>query len=404
MIKKSLSIFIAGVCLLSSVSTPTFAGKSESTKPVKTFNSHSKQHRALCKKRIIAQKAFLTALLCAADIDAYIKYQKDRIEKNLNFTVVGTEGDFIEGLGRNNNVFQMETLIKVLREKKDIINFSCDSRYNGRALNCVKINNYLLTQTDINKIGEKVLDLIYEKKKIAISSHNILDLVNLKEDDLFKQEIISIFKEILNYNLHDHQDLLKFYKPNFDTSSSSKEMEPITNINHLNYMKVCPEDSYSVISCYHKAFFMALLSAMGIDVRIRDNNNIDYGFIDRLFLCGINEKTVYTKTMEVTSMRTENIINITKSILPQDKFRVETSRIIYTVPTKVTIGDITLSEIDVFNLGQRFYNLAEKTMLYITTNYPSIKVISLDKISSFTKSVKKEFKDYTGKDLPNINS
>lgn len=400
-IKKSLSIFIAGICLLSSVSTPTFAGENESTKPVKTFDPYSKQHKDICKKKLIARKAFLTALLCAADIDVYIKFQKDRVEKNLNFTVVGTESGFIEGLGKNNNILQIETLMKILKEKKDILDFSCDSRYKGRALNCVRINSCLLTQTDINKIGERVLDLIYEKKKTAISSHNIFDLVNLRKDASFKQEATNIFKGVLNPPpQYGHESPLKFYKLSFDTSP--REKEPITNVNHLNYMKKYPEDSYSVISCYHKAFFIALLSAIGIDVRIKENNNIDCGFRDCFFLCGINEKTISAKTMRSTSMHTENIINIAKSTLPKDKFKVETLHMVYTVPTKVKIGNITLSEIDIFNLGQRFYNLVEKTMSYITTNYPSIKIINLDKILSFTKNVKKEFKDYTGQDLPDI--
>lgn len=401
-IKKPLSVFMASICLLSSVSTSTFAGKNEEIEPQKTFDPYSKKYQASRSEKVITRKAFLAALLCAVGIDVYIKLKRDYTFQNPNFTVMGIENFLIEGLGRHDNTSQMKALVEVLKKRKDVINFNCDSRSRGCALNCVKINNYFLTQTDINKIGEKVLGLIYEKRKISTSLHGVSNLINLTENISIRQEIINIFGEVLNYNPYGNENSLKFYKPKFDINS--KDMEPITNINHINYMNICPEDSYSVISCYHKAFFVGFLSALGIDVKVKTSVNTDCESIDRLPICGINGKTIYAKEMRIPSTRTENMINITCSILPCEKFQVETSHIIYTVPTKVKIGDITLDETDVFNLGKRFYNLAEETISCAIKKRSSIKKINLDKILFFTESVKREFKEYTGRDFPNLKS
>ena len=75
-------------------------------------------------------------------------------------------------------------------------------------------------------------------------------------------------------------------------------------------------------------------------------------------------------------------------------------------PSQVTINNrIILNETDIFNLGQRFYNLIDK----IVSECPATlfiyygDLINLSRSAEFNKEVKRIFKDYTGKDLPDLN-
>ena len=77
----------------------------------------------------------------------------------------------------------------------------------------------------------------------------------------------------------------------------------------------------------------------------------------------------------------------------------------YITPSKVTINNqIILDENDIFNLGQRFYNLLDRIIwscpaqLFIYHGY----IIDLSRSDEFTQGVKEMFKIYTDKDFPNL--
>ena len=73
---------------------------------------------------------------------------------------------------------------------------------------------------------------------------------------------------------------------------------------------------------------------------------------------------------------------------------------------ELTINNkIILNENDIFNLGQRFYNLIYETILkcpYELFLYHD-KYMHLSKSPKFTQGVKEMFQIYTGKDLPDLN-
>ena len=91
-------------------------------------------------------------------------------------------------------------------------------------------------------------------------------------------------------------------------------------------------------------------------------------------------------------------------IYPPEKININIEEFGYIIPTEVTIGGITLNEIDIFNLGQRFYSLVQKNFCQIIKDCPNTEVINLDKTKNFTENIKQEFKQYTGRDFPNLNS
>lgn len=389
---------MAGVCLLSSASgTLTFASGTKKASETRKFE-HQVSRNKILDEKIAVQKAFLVALLCSLNTEVYIKFRKDYKSKNLDFTVYGTKESTLADLSSRDNMCQMKFLIETLKSQKDLIDFDCDVRVKNFTLNCVRINNYFLTKPEIDKIGEKILDLLYKKKNMALLDHTISDLTNINEDISLRQEMKDILGKILDGNPSTDENLLKFYTPNFD--NSSKKRESIINIDHINYIKAHPDDSYSVICCYHKAFFAGILSALGIDTRVKRYSKIPGEFPNCLSLYKINEKRLcYRKTLS------SHLINVVNSIFPPEKMNIAASSYLYnSFLTKVTIEDITLDEVDIFNLGKRFYDLAQPFIDSILNKNSLVKVISLDRFSCFTENIKKAFKQYTGKDLPNLKS
>lgn len=92
-----------------------------------------------------------------------------------------------------------------------------------------------------------------------------------------------------------------------------------------------------------------------------------------------------------------------KFFFPAQKFKIETVTG-YSVPIRVTIGNsMILTENDVFNLGQRFYNMIEEMLSKGSLESASYyRTIHLQKSCEFIINVKKIFKEYTGSDLPDI--
>lgn len=402
MTKKSLSAFLAGIHLLSSVSTTTFASGSKNIAPPQKSKIYRSDYLLFQKRKIAVQKAFLVALICAMGTNVHIKFQREQTAQNLNFTVFGIGDSFIKDLKPSQNRLQIGNLLEFLTNSEDAIDFEYSLRPGSLTMDCVKINNYFLTQNEIYKIGEKVLEFIYMKKGIAYLNHSIHKMVNLTEDVLFRQNILNIFGEILNPIPPEHGNVLSFYSPQLN--GNSKKFEPIKDINHIYYLKNCPDKSQKVVFCYQKAFLVGILSVLGIDMQVRKPSKSLNELKDCIWMCRFNGENVCSETTKKTLKCIENMIYTTRRLFPPEKININTEEFGYIVPTEVTIGGITLNNVDIFNLGQRFYSLVQKNFCQIIKDCPNAEVINLDKTENFTENVKQEFKQYTGVDFPNLNS
>ena len=91
------------------------------------------------------------------------------------------------------------------------------------------------------------------------------------------------------------------------------------------------------------------------------------------------------------------------SIFDSKKLKVEALQASNLIPTKVIMENkIYLDENDIFNLGQRFYNLFYKLTCENIIKHRPCTILCLNEVPSFSQGVKEIFKEYTGKDLPDL--
>lgn len=393
---------MAGILFISSVSSTTVVAEDKKTAPPKKRTPCSYECLLIRNKRAIIQKSFLVGLLCAIGADVYIKFQRNRITTDSNY-IVTKIGDFnLDFSNYKNHTLQMKSLLETLKNKSCLIDFKCDLKVKDYTFNCIKVNDYYLTHSDIINIGEKILNIIYRRKLLALATHQMNLIVNLSEDALIKQEITYIFEDILNRNNHVDENSLNFYtKP---LNSYYKRMNPVTNIDHINYVKNFPEYSSSVVFCYQKTFFLGLLSVYGIDIEVKNIIKNVCGFPDCLVMCKIKNKTVYATEIKTPQKYAKYIVNAAYTIFPPEKVKMESFDTLYNIPQKVTIGNIVLDEIDIFNLGQKFYEVGQNIMSYIFRIPVPLNSVILNELPGFTEGIKNEFKQYTGRDLPNLDS
>ena len=244
------------------------------------------------------------------------------------------------------------------------------------------------------KIGEKILNLIIEKNS-DVSSYVA---INLNDDIKLRNDILNVLKNLLDPN--PTENTLNF----FELPSDSKKIEPVINPAHVNYLKGHPDSASRAVICYQKMFFTGLLSALGLKVTAKEKIT---EIFDDVFPQCIEIHNVAQHPVNCTGEYyrfLENIIKRINYIFPPEKLKVEALSLSYLTPAKVTINNqIVLNETDIFNLGQRFYNLIYKMLL----SYPlklsaCYRLISLNESIDFTKGVKEIFKDYTGQDLPDL--
>ena len=89
--------------------------------------------------------------------------------------------------------------------------------------------------------------------------------------------------------------------------------------------------------------------------------------------------------------------------MPPEKLKIETIALTCSMPVKITIcNNIVLNEIDIFNLGQRFHNIAYDIMREYREDRTYFNLSDLDKSENLNQRFKQEFKNYTGVDLPDI--
>ena len=401
MIKKILSIFMAFSCIFSA-GTPIFADDNELF-PVDYLKRHQVQTKiptgtflfSIDKKKKVAQKAFLTALACSLGINIEIKIHRIGSKVPINFTVQKIGDSDLHSLSADDHDPQISALLDALRNKNHKFEIKSSKVF---TIYSAKINNHFLNQNTILKIGEKVLKLIYEEKQLAIRSHIISEHLNLTHDISFRNKVFNIIGELLKNNPPKDENTLSF----FELPSDSKKLEPITNPDHVNYLKEHPDTASKLTICYQKAFFTGLLSNSGIKTFIRLPGKREKNDLPN---CIILKKVgnFGFKTSGITSIYLTNFIKLVNSIFDSKKLKIEALQASNLIPTKVIIENkIYLDENDIFNLGQRFYNLFYKLTCENIIKHPPCTILCLNEIPKFTQGVKEIFKDYTGINLPNL--
>ena len=402
MTKKILSVFMAFSCIFSA-GTPVFADDDDKHLPIQYRKTHQIPTKSLSRsstldvKKKIAQKAFLTGLLLATGANVEITFRKKHESKlllsGLMVTKINNTGVNVPHLSvkQDNEII---ALLNALKNENFKFEFTNRSRKQIVIISA-KINDHFLNQSTMYKMGEKVLELIAEKKS-RMPSHVPM---NLNDDIRLKDKILNIFNGLLEPNPTISENPIKF----FELPSDSKKMEPVTNPAHVDYLKQHPDATSHLTICYQKMFFMGLLSALGTKVTAKVKETLDDTFPECIKFCKINKSRI---TGEENYAFLGNTIKKINSSFPPEKLKIETLPISYMTPSQVTINNrIILNETDIFNLGQRFYNLIDK----IVSECPAKlfiyygDLINLSRSAEFNKEVKRIFKDYTGKDLPDLN-
>lgn len=403
--KKILSTFMSFILLTSSLSTPIFAEYDDIlTLPIEyskrnkipTKPSRGKSESSIRRKRQVVQKAFLVALLCSQNIDVEVDFNsRNSPAAYNNFLITKIGESVVYTKGQGDNAAQIKSIQQYISENISDIKFDLVPR--GIAIACANVNGYLLNQNTIYKIGEKVLEII-ENKRQNLMPYKIY-CVNLKEDASFVREVSNILGNLLENDTDRDESKLEL----FELPSNSQRLEPITNPVHVNYLKEHPENSSLITACYQKTFLVAILSTFGINISINPQiGATDKNFPECFKLSRIGKK--YLQTIGTYCHFLTIMIKLINEIVPARKLKIETVSMTYSIPARVTINNkIVLNENDVFNLGQRFYNLIYD-MLSKETLKPSnpCYLIHLYQSDDFIQGVKKIFKEYTGKNLPNI--
>ena len=400
MIKKALSFLMTFTCLFSA-GTPVFAGGDEylptqycKKHQIPTKSSQS-QGNNLFKKRRIAQKAFLTGLLLATGADIEIAFRKIFKDKSsLTDFMVKKINNIDVKFSRSSSLQDNEIAALLDALKNENFKFEFNSRSPKQlTILSAKIHDHFLSQGTMYKMGEKVLELIMEKRpdvraRIPMSLNNDIELRN---------KILNIFNGLHKNN--STENTLKF----FGLTSDSRNPEPVTNPDHVDYLKQHPDATSHLIVCYQKMFFIGLLCAFGIKVKIKLKETPDGSFPECMVIHHVDQHKINRKKEYYGFL--ENMIKHINSSFPPEKLKIETSPLSYSMPSKVTINNqIILNETDIFNLGQRFYNLiykiAHEYLIQLFRNCTGF--IDLNEVTQFTLGVQAIFKDYTGKDLPYI--
>ena len=399
MIEKTLSVFLAFSCIFSA-GAPVFADGDEYLP-----TQYSKKHQISTKKalqsvsyarfikRRITQKAFLTGLLLVTGADIEIAFRRNFKNIPTDFMVKKINNEYVNvSSSSSNQNNEIAALLDALKNENFKFEFNSRSSKQLTILSA-KIHDHFLSQGTMYKMGEKVLELIMEKRpdvraRIPMSLNNDIELRN---------KILNIFNGLHKNN--STENTLKF----FGLTSDSRNPEPVTNPDHVDYLKQYPDATSHLIVCYQKMFFIGLLCAFGNKIKIKLKETPDSSFPECIIIRYVDQHKINRKKEYYGFL--ENMIKHINSRFPPEKLKIETSPLSYSMPSKVTINNqIILNETDIFNLGQRFYNLiykiAHEYLIQLFRNCTGF--IDLNEVTQFTQGVQAIFKDYTGKDLPYI--
>ena len=399
MIKKTLSLFLAFSCFLSA-GAPVFADGDGEFLPPRYSKKHqiptkTSVNNIVYRKKKIAQKSFLAGLLLATGANVEIAFRRKHKSKLLLTDFMVKKINNIDVNIPKSPTNQNNEIIALLDAlKNENFKFEFTNKSKKQTIISAKINDHLLNQSTLYKMGEKVLELIAEKRS-TIPAHVTM---NLNDDIELRNKILNIFNGLLESNPTKNKNTLKF----FELPSDSENLELVTNPAHVDYLKQHPDATSRLIVCYQKMFFIGLLSAFGIKVTAKIKETLDDTFPECITICRVNKSHIYQEQYYTFLESTIKSIN---SSFPPEKLKIETLPMSYITPSKVTINNqIVLDENDIFNLGQRFYNLIDKIIwscpanLFIYYDY----IIDLSRSDEFTQGVKEMFQIYTGKDLPDL--
>ena len=272
-----------------SAGAPVFADSDDEYLPIQYLKVHQistktspSQSDKLVKKRRIAQKSFLAGLLLATGADIEIAFRKKY--KNLlsltDFMVKKINNiDVNVSITSANQNSEIAALLDALKDENFKFEFNSRASRQLVILNA-KIKDHFLSQSTMHKMGEKVLELIAEKKS-TIPAHVTM---NLNDDIELKDKILNIFNGLFEPNPTKNENTLKF----FELPSDSEKLEFVTNPAHVDYLKQHPDATSHLIVCYQKMFFIGLLSAFGIKVTAKIKETLDDSFTECITICKIN--------------------------------------------------------------------------------------------------------------------
>ena len=264
MTKKILSIFMAFSCIFSA-GTPIFADSDDEFLPTRYSKKHQiptkiSVNNIVYRKKKIAQKSFLAGLLLATGANVEIAFRRKHKSKLLLTDFMVKKINNIDVKFSRSSSLQYNEIAAILNALKNE-NFKFE--FNNKSpkqltIISAKINDHFLSQDTMYKMGEKVLELIAEKKS-TIPAHVTM---NLNKDIELKDKVLNIFNGLLEPNPTKNENTLKF----FELPSDSENLELVTNPAHVDYLKQHPDASSHLIVCYQKMFFIGILSAFGIKV------------------------------------------------------------------------------------------------------------------------------------------
>lgn len=354
----------------------------------------------IIKRRKIAQKAFLTALLCVTGTNIEITSIRNVSSSYATFKIHKVNGVNIDYSNntRDNKSLNLQIAILINEAKKNKnIELNIVNKGQKVILSSAKINNYFLNQLTICKIGEKILELIKKYKSQICVGETIKfgEIINLNKNIPLMNGFVNILGELLK-----NENTPKI----FELTSNSKKLDPITNPDHIELLNKKPNDFPKLMIYYQKIFFAGILSALGAKVSVKENNSVITadGLPVRISLWIINSFRTKSKELERGFSYTIKYINFICS--RNEEIKIETLQMSYSTPIKVVINKtITLDVNDLYNLGQKFYNLIckmldEKTLATID----HLHLIPLNKNPALIQGIKEIFKEYTGKELPDL--
>lgn len=348
------------------------------------------------KKRAI-QRAFLVGVLCSMDVDVEIHFNSSFKQKYNIFSVNKIGNSTVPKKYTYDSCSQLKAMVEYISKNAKNIKFNLFSKSSSMICSA-KINKYLLNQRVIYEIGIKILEIIQNKRQDLL--YYKLNKVNLGRDIKFKKNVSNVLGDLLTPNDDENENTFNF----FELPSSSTKLEPITNPVHINYLKKHPENSSQISACYQESFLAAILSTFGINIGVNlQEKTTDEDFPKCFTWLQVGDHCIQRKG-KLNFIFLTYVTKYINEIFPAQKFKIETVTTGYSVPTRVTIGNsIILTENDIFNLGQRFYNMIDEMLSKGTLRSTSYyRAIHLQRSYEFIINVKKIFKEYTGSDLPDI--
>lgn len=347
--------------------------ETESPKDSKdVFSNHMKELISL-----ISQKAFLTALLCLNDSNVYIKYHRDGRCKSINFTITQIDNSSIPCISYYNIGTEMKALSTALKNKKGKINYKLKKKSYGLKARKAEVNGHTLSDQDIEEFGRKILELLYERKKITHPSQPQKHVINLTNDYVFKDEAAKILGSILE-------------------RKKSKKKSPQKN--ELKLPSIL--DSPKALSYYYrtqrfyvsqKALLSALLCLNDSNVFIRYDENPKYQSID------FTVTKIDDSNIDCNSCKMANQMEILSTTLENKKGNIDYSPKKKTTGFKIKKAEINgciFSNQDIEELGNEILNLLYEKKQTAQQNETQKLVLNLNEDETF--------KDKAAKILSNI--